>query len=278
MRQRHESGLVGSFGQNWLRRRPSSEVGSPPPDSGRGVVHSGRRGRVSLAEGSFLRQVDARAKLCVALLLSCAAMLPLRPLAVACAACLGLQIAAGLLRHTLSQLRRVLLWLAMLFVADWLLVDATHALTVSLRLLLWVTAFVIVLATTSADELRRAIESVGLPRRFAFAFATAYRSLDWLTAEWRGVLEAQAARGVSITPGLRGRPWTWPAQMVHLVPLVVPAVVLGTQRAWALAEAAALRGIDTPGLPRPSGQRLGGTEWLLVGAATAGLLVLSRWS
>jgi energy-coupling factor transporter transmembrane protein EcfT len=61
-----------------------------------------------------------------------------------------------------------------------------------------------------------------------------------------------------------------------LVALAVPAVVLATQRAWAITEAAYARGFDSPHR-RPYRQlSLRPLDWLLLLAA-AGLVVVSLY-
>ena len=76
--------------------------------------------------------------------------------------------------------------------------------------------FTVVFATTTADELRLAGERLGLSPRVAFAFATAFRSLGLVEREWRGILEAQQARGIVVeasgragATGVRRRARRW---------------------------------------------------------------------
>lgn len=225
-----------------------------------------RRATFTLIEASPLRRVDARVKLALGLATSAAVMLPLVPLALAVAAYAGLLTAGRLLPAAAAPLRRLAPLLVLLFALDWLFVDLSFALLITLRLVLLVTAFTLLVATTTPDELRLALERLGLPTRLAFALGSAYRSLAQLEREWRTIEEAQRARGIAPLAGGARLPWR--RRLTGLLALVVPAVVLATQRAWALTEAATMRGLESPHQPRPAPAPLAGRDRrLLAGAA-----------
>jgi energy-coupling factor transporter transmembrane protein EcfT len=224
---------------------------------------------------SPLRRVDARVKLALGLAASAAVMLPLAPLLVAVAAFALLIAVAGLRDAALTPLRRVAPLLALLFVLDWALIGGGFAVLVTARLVLLVTAFTVLVATTTPDELRLALERLGLPARLAFVLASAYRSLGHLEREWRAILEAQQARG--ITPLTRDAGASWRQRLGDAVALIVPAIVLATQRAWALTEAASMRGLEAPAPVRPERAPLTTGDRLLLGGATALLLALALW-
>lgn len=198
---------------------------------------------------SPLRRVDARGKLLLALGLACAAMLPLQPLAMVSAAFALLVVGTGLAAVAAAALRRTAPFLALLFALDWLCIGFPFAVLITLRLTLLATSGVVLSATTTPEELCAALERLRLSRRAAFALSSAFRSADLLADEWRGIAEAQRARGLPPPPtGWRA----WRAHGARLVAYFVPAIVLATQRAWALSEAAAVRGLETPRRGKPS--------------------------
>ena len=204
------------------------------------------RCRGAIARESFLCHADPRTKLVLAVLASLAVMLPLTQLAIFLGAYLLLVGAAGLFRHITAQWWRLRVFLAVLFVLDWLVIGANFAVLITLRLALLATAFTLLFATTAPEEIRMALERIGLSSRFAFVFATTYRSLELVETEWQGILEAQRARGIVLQP-LAGWGWRqWSVQLRKSVALIVPAVVMVAQRAWHIAEAAAVRGFDSP--------------------------------
>jgi energy-coupling factor transporter transmembrane protein EcfT len=205
-----------------------------------------------IAAASFLRRVDPRTKIALSLAASAAVALPLTPLAFFGTCFAGFLAAAGLAPLALAQLWRGRLWFAVLFLLDCAFVGLDFAALISLRLALLTSAFVLVFATTTPDELRAAGERFGLPPRLAFAFAAAFHSLALVEREWHGILEAQQARGIgkenSDTPRWRLRR----EDLRSVAALVVPAIVLAAQRAWSISEAAAARGFESP-LHRPYG-------------------------
>lgn len=162
-----------------------------------------------------------------------------------------------------------------LFALDWLFIGLPFALLITLRLALLATAFSLFFATTTPDELRAALEWAGLSARLSFTFTTAYRSLSLLEDEWRGIREAQQARGIG--EGGASGPWRrWRQRLRGATALIVPAIVLATQRAWGLAEAASVRGLESP-LRRPYRTlRLAGLDYLLLAGAAVLLIGLSR--
>jgi energy-coupling factor transporter transmembrane protein EcfT len=192
------------------------------------------------------------------------------PLAVFFAAFLALAAAARVGRRLSATWRRMLPFLGLLFAADWILVGAGFALLVTLRLILLAGAFVLLVATTTADELQVALESLGVPHRLAFVFVTAFSSIEMMGEEWRGILEAQRARGLSFDGATR----FGPRRVAYLVPLVVPAIVLATRRAWSLNEAAAMRGFGAPKRRPHRRPSLGALDYGLLGGAAALLVVV----
>jgi energy-coupling factor transporter transmembrane protein EcfT len=229
----------------------------------------------TFAQASFLRAADARCKLALALAASASAMLPLVPLALVAAGYAVLLVAARAHVHAFGYLRRAGWLFAALFALDWAFIGVDFALLITLRLFLLICAFSALLATTSPEELSEALEWLGLSRRFAFAFVTSLRSTELIESEWRGIVEAQRARGLGLdeTAATTG----WRQRVRGFVPLVVPAVVLATQRAWALHESAALRGFESPHPRRCCRGALGGVDYALLVAAAA-LVMAPFWS
>jgi energy-coupling factor transporter transmembrane protein EcfT len=127
-------------------------------------------------------------------------------------------------------------------------------------MVLLVTSFQLLVATTTADELRRGLESLGLPEAVSLARATAHRSVSLFEQEWRCIREAQMARGVFARARARARArrgWLrWRDDAHDAVALIVPAIVLATRRAWSLHEAATVRGIGAPRRAGPQRPRL----------------------
>jgi energy-coupling factor transporter transmembrane protein EcfT len=226
----------------------------------------------TIVQQSFLRRADPRTKLVLSLAASLAVMLPLGKLVVVVACYAALMVAAGLRRPVSDQLRRIRFLFCVLFALDWWCIGLGFAVLITLRLGLLVSAFTLLCATTTPEEVRAVLERCGLPRRLAFAVAMAYRSLDLIETEWHGIFEAQRARGIVGHAAVGRRSGGWRQRLGDAVALVVPAVVLVAQRAWAITEAAAARGFEAP-VARPcAGRRLASLDHLLL-VGTAGLFI-----
>ena len=168
---------------------------------------------------------------------------------------------ARLFKQTLQQIYRILWILILLFVVDWLVVSPDLAVIIVFRLCLMVGVFTIFFSTTTSTELEQALQSLGIPYRYAFSLSLAFQSINILGDEWRTIQEAQQARGIR----LAGK-WTsqFKEKIRELVAFTVPAIVLTTRRAWAVTEAAYARGYDSP--MRKSYRRLSLklVDWLVI--------------
>lgn len=203
-------------------------------------------------------------------------MFPLPQLTACCACYFLLVIGAGLVGSTIIQLRRVAGLLAVLFALDWLCIGLGFAALITLRLVLLVTAFTVLVATTTPEELGLALERMRVPSRIAFTLVSAYRSLGLFESEWLAIVEAQRARGIipEHSSHIGGR---WRARLLNAASVLVPAIVLMAQRAWSIHETAAIRGFGSP-LQRPSVHlRLTWLDHVLLVALGGVLIVVSVW-
>jgi energy-coupling factor transporter transmembrane protein EcfT len=249
---------------------------------------AGKTRELALVENSPLRHADPRTKLALSLYASLAVMLPLEKLVVAMALYAGLLVWARLSAEAARQVWRLKWVLVTLFVVDWLFVSLDLGVIISLRLILLAGAFTIFFATTTPPELRLALEWFRVPYRYAFSLSLAFQSLGLLDDEWRGILEAQRARGAwlpSASSGAlrlrsllaRAKRQELVAQMRNLVALTVPAIVLTTKRAWTMTEAAYARGFDSPHRRPYHRLALGWLDGLLLAVATAVVVLLILW-
>ena len=216
---------------------------------------------VTLVKDSPLRQLDPRSKLFLSLCLSLTVMLPLFKVIISFFIFAVIIVYARLFKQTLQQIYRILWILILLFVVDWLVVSPDLAVIIVFRLCLMVGVFTIFFSTTTSTELEQALQSLGIPYRYAFSLSLAFQSINILGDEWRTIQEAQQARGIR----LAGK-WTsqFKEKIRELVAFTVPAIVLTTRRAWAVTEAAYARGYDSP--MRKSYRRLSLklVDWLVI--------------
>ena len=221
-----------------------------------------------LATDSPLRKTDPRAKLALSIVSSLAVMMPMERLVIFMIFYSGFLLWSRLMTQALQQIWRLKYLLLMLFIVDSLVVDVHLAVIVTLRITLLAGVFTLLVSTTTFDELRLALERLGIPYRYAFSLSMAFQSVELVQQEWHAIREAQIARGIgSLKPtGLRNLI----AQLNDLIALTVPAIVLTTRRAWAITEAASARGFDAPHRKPYHDIAMHAGDWLLM----IGMLVL----
>ena len=234
---------------------------------------SGRTRSLALVEDSPLRRADPRTKLALSLCASLAVMLSLEKLAIFMGLYVLLLLWARLLPEAARQVWRLKWVLLVLFVVDWLIISPELAIIITLRLILLAGAFALFFATTTPGELRLALEWMRVPYRYAFSLTVAFQSVGLLDDEWRGIREAQQARGAWAPPsGWRNLV----GKVGDMVALAVPAIVMTTKRAWGMTEAAYARGFDSPRRRPYRRLRMGWLDGLLLAgtlAVAAGLLL-----
>jgi len=141
-----------------------------------------------------------------------------------------------------------------------------HALTLSLRLLIFVTSFLLVVWTTPPRVLSESLQAVGLPRRFAFILLAALQLESQLRESVQGIADAQRARGVDLDGGLRQR-------LASILPFIAPLVLKNLreveQQTLALSERGFAGGKATLRHAMPPG---------LAGSAAIFLMALSTFA
>jgi energy-coupling factor transporter transmembrane protein EcfT len=239
---------------------------------GRARGRGAQRRMVRLHHDSPLRQLDARIKLALMILMTPAVTLPLARLLILAAGVVALLGYGRLLGETLRQIRRLAWLLAAIFAVDWAVIGLDFAVAITLRFTLILAFSTFLLATTTPEELRQGLRGLGVPYRYAFVLSLAFQSVPLMAAEWGSIREAQQARGIVLPrPTWRG----WRDYLRDLVALAVPAVVLTTRRAWSLTEAAHARGLDSPYKPPAPRFAFRTTDWALAVGALAFVLALA---
>ncbi|HPL18158.1 MAG TPA: energy-coupling factor transporter transmembrane component T [Spirochaetota bacterium] len=203
-----------------------------------GMTHA-----MTIVESSPLRRADPRTKLALCLCASLAVMLPLEKIIFFASVYVLFLIWARLLPEAARQAWKLKWILGVLFLVDWLVISLDLAVVVTLRLLLMAGVFAMFFSTTTPSELCLALVWLRVPYRYAFSISLSFQTVSSIDTEWRGILEAQRARGAFEAP----KGWRYIVEQVrNLVSLTVPAVVLTARRAWSMTEAAYARGFESP--------------------------------
>jgi energy-coupling factor transporter transmembrane protein EcfT len=234
----------------------------------------GMTNTIRLAECSPLRMTDPRTKLAICLCSSLAVMLPLQKLGFFIVIYILFIGWARLLPEAARQAWKLKWILGILFLMDWLVVSMDLAVIVTLRLVLVAGVFAMFFSTTTPSELCLALVWLRVPYRYAFSISLSFQTVSHIDAEWRGILEAQKARGAFATPS----GWRYPIEQVrNLVCLTVPAVVLTARRAWSMTEAAYARGFESPRRRAYNGLSMGKNDWIIITGAAAIAVGLILW-
>jgi energy-coupling factor transporter transmembrane protein EcfT len=234
-----------------------------------GMTHT-----IVIAENSPLRRADPRTKLAVCLCASLMVMLPLEKLFVFFLIYVIFIAWARLLPEAARQVWKLKWILGVLFVVDWLVVSIDLAAAVTLRLVLMAGVFAMFFSTTTPSEMCRALVWLRVPYRYAFSIGLSFQTVSGIDAEWRGILEAQRARGAFTAPS----GWRYLIEQVrNMVSLTVPAVVLAARRAWSMTEAAYARGFDSPDRSAYTGLSMGAIDWVIIAGACGIAAALIFW-
>jgi energy-coupling factor transporter transmembrane protein EcfT len=234
-----------------------------------GMTHT-----LTIAESSPLRMADPRTKLALCLCASLAVMLPLEKIIFFAFVYIIFLLWARLLPEAARQTWKLKWILGVLFLVDWLVVSLNLAVVVTLRLLLMAGVFTMFFSTTTPSELCLALVWLRVPYRYAFSISLSFQTVSGIDAEWRGILEAQKARGAFTAPS----GWRYLVEQVrNLVSLTVPAVVLTARRAWSMTEAAYARGFESPHRNSYKKLSMGLIDWSILFGAAAVAAILIIW-
>jgi len=248
----------------------------------RGVNRLGQSRRlVRMRDDSPLRRYDPRAKMALTVLLALGLMLPLGYLLIYGALLVVFLAITRLIGECARQIWRMAWLLAILQTVDWIVFGLEFASLITLRMMLVMIISTVVLATTTPEEVRLALLSLGMPYRYAFALGVSVQAVPMLHREWLAIIEAQKARGVNVDVastkgGARSR-LKLSKRMTEWTALAIPAIVLATKRAWLLTEAAHSRGLGYASPTQYRELRMTWRDWALIAGAAVivgGLLTM----
>jgi len=221
---------------------------------------------------SPLCRVDARIKLAIILIMTAASMLPLQRLGILIVALMAFIAYARLLTRAGRQVWRIRWLLVALFALDWTFIGLEFAVLITVRFAVIVSVSTLLVATTTPEEFRQALIGLGVPYHLAFVLGLAFQSVPLMGAEWQHIHEAQRARGAfRVAKNWRDQL----RQLKDVIALAVPAIVLTTQRAWALTESVHARGFGSPKQRRGKIPRPAVKDWLFVVGALACVVSLA---
>ena len=158
----------------------------------------------------------------------------------------GQWILLAILIAGLKQIRVYLRWLRLVIPmalffggVTWWAAGAAAGGFAALKLLTLTTIFFLFFAVTAPEDMANSLVKVGLPFTAAFVFSTAMQFVPVIGRKARNILDAQQARGISMSPG-------W-AALRRYPAFLIPLLIQSFQLAEELAEAMEARGFNRKG-------------------------------
>ncbi|KYZ76891.1 cobalt transporter [Anaerosporomusa subterranea] len=145
--------------------------------------------------------------------------------------------------------------------------DMNVAIAGGLRMVIMSVAFIVLFASTRAQDLTTAlVTQCHIPYEFAFLFTSTLRFVPDLLAESQAVQEAQACRGYTSKGGL--------SRLVAYLSVVQPLVLRSVSRSETMAMSLELRGFNAGKRSFLTSVALGATDYLLFVLMAAVTMVL----
>jgi energy-coupling factor transport system permease protein len=187
---------------------------------------------------SFIHKADPRIKFALSFAFMMAAIMVMRPDILMAILCLQILILVDgrCLRDWLHSLKGLALLLVLIF-ASQILVSRSwiSAVTYSLRFIVVTSTMSWFFLTTSPDDLGLALEQIGVPSDFSFAFTMAIRFVPVIANEFQSVYDAQRSRGLELEKG------NFIQKIRNYIPIMVPVFVETIRRTYEIADAMEVR-------------------------------------
>ncbi|MBS7627355.1 energy-coupling factor transporter transmembrane protein EcfT [Candidatus Bathyarchaeota archaeon] len=106
-----------------------------------------------------------------------------------------------------------------------------YSLSMTLRFIILMESFSLFFLTTIPDDLSLALEKMGIPHDFCFAFTSAIRFVPDLALEIQSIMDAQKSRGLELEKG------SFMERIRNYIPILIPMLIRSFQRSLELAEA-----------------------------------------
>lgn len=126
-----------------------------------------------------------------------------------------------------------------IFIINIFFFDIDFALSMIVRLLILMDAFLLFFTTIHPDELAQSLHKLKIPFHYAYTISLATRFIPNLAEESRTIHEAQMARGIDFQEGGLLQ------KIKKFVPLLVPLFVSSIRKAHLIAEGLEARGFNT---------------------------------
>jgi len=157
-------------------------------------------------------------------------------LSVVCIFLLFFMWGACILSDVFRAFRGFIYFIILIFLVDAVLFSLKFALTMIIKFIGIIFSFLLLLMTTSPDELLQVMERLRLPMETVMAFSIALRYTPTMIREAELIFDAQRSRGISFQgKGIIGK-------LKGYIYLLVPLIAISTRKAMSMAESMEARG------------------------------------
>lgn len=137
-----------------------------------------------------------------------------------------------MIREWLKSLKAIWFFIVIVLIFNYLSTfNIEFSISMVLRLMIFVNAFMVFIRTTPLEDLAQALYELGIPYDIVLAFTMSLRFIPTIIRDAQSVIDAQRARGLETQKGnpiKRAR---------NYLPVLIPLIVLSIRRAQQVAEA-----------------------------------------
>ncbi|MBD3185502.1 hypothetical protein GF325_01640 [Candidatus Bathyarchaeota archaeon] len=180
-----------------------------------------------------VHSLDPRTKLAVTIMYTIMSLAFSRPMPLVffMLTLLPYMIVGKITRRWLASMKGLWLILSFILVLNTLLTSLDFAISMSLRVLLLVSAFTVFFMTVHPDDLALALLAMKVPFSFTFTLTLATRFMPTLAREAQSIMDAQRSRGLELESGGIIK------RVKNMVPIIIPLIIQSIKRAFSVAEA-----------------------------------------
>jgi energy-coupling factor transport system permease protein len=185
-----------------------------------------------------IHNLDPRTKLFFAIVYTILALLfnNIIPLLIIFYTLVPLFFIGKIVTQWLLTLKSLVFLAVFIIVIDTLFISFNLGVSMSIRLLVLISAFSLFFLTVHPDDLSQSLIQMKVPFSVAFALSLAVRFVPTLAQEAQNIREAQMVRGLELQKGNVIK------KVRNFIPIIIPLIILSIQRAMVVAESLESRG------------------------------------
>ncbi|MHA1369428.1 MAG: energy-coupling factor transporter transmembrane component T family protein [Promethearchaeota archaeon] len=182
---------------------------------------------------TFIHSLDPRTKLLIAIVYSILALIfsKIIPLLILLLSLIPLIVSGKVFKKWLTSLKGLVFIITFIMILNTWLNSLNFAISMSLRIILLLSAFSLFFMTVHPDDLSSSLLAMKIPFYFTFTLSLANRFIPTLAIEAQNIIDAQRSRGLELEKGNIIK------RVKNMVPIIIPLIINSIKRALSVAEA-----------------------------------------